>query len=240
MMLATSSTSLWYTTRATGIVSLVLLTATMVVGILTAGRVRSRAWPAFAVADLHKRVSALAMAFLAIHVLTAVLDTYVHIGWASVVVPFTSGYDPLWTGLGTVGLDLMVAVAVSSAFRQRISARTWRAIHWSAYACWPVAMAHSLGEGSDSLGTWMLVLAGMCTLSIVGSLVWRLREYATSRDRAQRVGALTRAVRIPGPRPEAGPSPTGPLRRSIGWDPTASSGPPPTASASPYSGRSRP
>ena len=94
VMLATSSTTLWYTTRATGIVALVLLTVTMVLGILTAGRARSRSWPAFAQADLHKRVSLLAMVFLAIHVLTAVLDTYVHVGWPSIVVPFTSPYRP--------------------------------------------------------------------------------------------------------------------------------------------------
>jgi methionine sulfoxide reductase heme-binding subunit len=201
MMLAASSTSLWYTTRATGIVSLVLLTATMVIGILTAGRVRSRSWPAFAVADLHKRLSVLAMAFLAIHVLTAVLDTYVHIGWASIVMPFTSTYEPLWTGLGAVGLDLMVAVAVSSALRQRISAKTWRVIHWSAYACWPVALSHSLAEGTDGLKAWMLALAGMCTLAVVGSLVWRLGQHRTSRDRAQRVGAVARAVELTAPSP---------------------------------------
>src|SRR5664279_6574896 len=107
--------------RATGIVSLVLLSATMVLGILTAGRAKSRSWPAFAQADLHKRVSLLAMVFLAFHVLTAVIDTYVHVGWASVLVPFASPYRPLWTGLGTVGVDLLAAVAISSALRQRMS-----------------------------------------------------------------------------------------------------------------------
>src|ERR1019366_1968179 len=155
VMLASSSTAFWYSTRATGIVALVLLTVTMVLGILTAGRVKSRSWPAFAQADLHKRVSILAMVFLAIHVLTAVLDTYVHLGLASVLVPFESPYRPLWTGLGTVGVDLMIAVAVSSALRQRISARMWRSIHWLAYGSWPVAMAHSLGEGTDATKLWM-------------------------------------------------------------------------------------
>jgi sulfoxide reductase heme-binding subunit YedZ len=89
-MIATASTTLWYTTRATGIVALVLLTATLVLGILTAGRVRSRTWPAFAQADLHKRISLLAMVFLVFHVLTAVLDTYVNVGWAAILVPFAS------------------------------------------------------------------------------------------------------------------------------------------------------
>jgi sulfoxide reductase heme-binding subunit YedZ len=193
-MLATSSTTLWYATRATGIVSLVLLTLALVFGILTAGRAKSRSWPAFAQADLHKRVSILAMVFLSIHVLTAVLDTYVHLGWASIVVPFSSSYEPLWTGLGAVALDLMFAVAVSSALRQRISARTWRGIHWLAYGSWPLAMAHALGEGTDGFKLWMDVLAGLCTVAVGAALGWRIVEHRTSSERARRVGAGTRAV----------------------------------------------
>ncbi len=194
MMLATSSTALWYATRATGIVALVLLTATMVLGILTAGRVKTRSWPAFAQADLHKRISVMAMVFLAIHVLTSVLDTYVHLGWASIVVPFSSSYKPLWTGLGAVAVDLMIAVAVSSALRQRIAARTWRGIHWLAYGSWPVAMAHALGEGTDAAKLWMDALAAACTLAVVGALVWRISDHRRASEQAAAVGASTRAV----------------------------------------------
>ena len=200
-MLASSSTAFWYTTRATGIVALVLLTVTMVLGILTAGRVKSRSWPAFAQADLHKRVSILAMVFLAIHVLTAVLDTYVHLGLASVLVPFASPYRPLWTGLGTVGVDLMIAVAVSSALRQRISARMWRSIHWLAYGSWPVAMAHSLGEGTDATKLWMDALAAVSALAVAGALAWRITDARRAKEQAIRVGATTRAVAIPSSSP---------------------------------------
>ena len=164
-MLAVSSTTIWYTMRATGIVALVLLSATMILGILTAGRVEGPlAGRPSLKADLHKRVSLLAMVFLALHVLTAVLDTYVHVGWVAVVVPFASPYRPLWVGLGTVGVDLMLALAISGALRQRISARTWRGIHWLAYGSWPVAMAHSLGMGTDASTLWMDALAGICAL----------------------------------------------------------------------------
>jgi sulfoxide reductase heme-binding subunit YedZ len=202
-MLATSSTTLWYSTRATGIVALALLTLTMVLGILTAGRVRARTWPGFAQADLHKWTSVLAIVFLGIHVLTSVVDTYVHVGWASIVVPFDSSYEPLWTGLGTVALDLMLAVAVSSALRQRISARTWRTIHWSAYASWPVAMAHGLGEGTDGLKSWMAVLAALSALAVVAALSWRVLGYQRHRQRATEAGARTRVV--PSPRLATGP-----------------------------------
>jgi predicted ferric reductase len=195
-MIATSSTALWYTTRATGIVALVLLTATLVLGILTAGRMRTRSWPAFAQADLHKRVSLLAMVFLAFHVLTAVLDTYVNVGWAALIVPFASSYRPVWTGLGTVAVDLMLAVAISSALRQRIRARTWRGIHWLAYGSWPVAMAHSLGMGTDAAKLWMDGLAVACSLAVLGSLAWRIGDHQKSQARAAEVGSLTRAVPV--------------------------------------------
>ena len=193
-MIGTSSTALWYTTRATGIVALVLLTGTVVLGMLTAGRARSRSWPGFAQADLHKRVSLLAMAFLAFHVLTSVLDTYVNVGWAAVIVPFASPYRPVWTGLGTVGVDLILAVAISSALRQRIRARTWRGIHWLAYGSWPVAMSHALGMGTDASQLWMDGLAGLCSLAVIGTLAWRIGDYRKSRERAVSVGAITRAV----------------------------------------------
>jgi sulfoxide reductase heme-binding subunit YedZ len=193
-MLATSSTVLWYTTRATGVVALLLLTGTMVLGILTAGRVRTTSWPAFAQADLHKRVSLLAMVFLAFHVLTSVLDTYVNVGWAAIVVPFASPYRPVWTGLGTVGVDLILAVAVSSALRQRISAATWRGIHWLAYGSWPVAMAHSLGMGTDASRLWMDGLAAVCSVAVLASVAWRIGDHRRNRERAVELGALTRAV----------------------------------------------
>ncbi|HEY7915950.1 MAG TPA: ferric reductase-like transmembrane domain-containing protein [Acidimicrobiales bacterium] len=221
-MLATSSTALWYTTRATGIVALVLLTGTMVLGILTAGRARARSWPAFAQAELHKRVSLLAMVFLAFHVLTSVLDTYVDVGWGAIIVPFASSYRPVWTGLGTVGVDLLLAVAISSALRQRISASTWRGIHWLAYGSWPVAMAHSLGMGTDASRLWMTGLAGACSLAVLGSLAWRMIDHNQSRARALATGARTRAVPARYAAPLSAEAPGQAPARS--WPPPRSSG----------------
>ena len=119
-----NSTALWYTTRATGIVALLLLTATMVLGIATTNRARARRWPGFAQQEIHRRISLLAVVFLAIHVLTSVLDTFVSVSWVSAVVPFTSSYSRLWVGVGTVSLDLMLAVLVSSLLRSRMKPGT--------------------------------------------------------------------------------------------------------------------
>jgi len=177
-----SQIDLWYTSRATGIVALVLLTATMFLGILVAGRAPS-AMPGFARVEVHRRVSVLAVVFVAIHVVTAVMDAYVHIGWWAVIVPFTSGYDRLWVAIGTVGVDLLLAVAISSALRHRIAARTWRAWHWLAYLSWPVAVSHALGMGPDTRLDWVLALVAACSGSIVVAAGWRL--WAAQRARAE-------------------------------------------------------
>jgi sulfoxide reductase heme-binding subunit YedZ len=221
-MLAVTSTSVWYTMRATGVVALVLLTATMVLGLLTAGRTASASWPAFARADLHKRVSLLAMVFLALHVLTAVLDTYVNVGWLAAIVPFASPYRPLWVGLGTVGVDLMVAVAVSSALRQRINPRTWRGIHWLAYGSWPVAMAHTFGMGTDAATLWLDAVGVLCTLSLAGALAWRITDHRRNRRQADLAGATTRAVPHRSAPAPAGRVPT--AARGRVWTTTAADG----------------
>jgi methionine sulfoxide reductase heme-binding subunit len=175
-----SSIDLWYTTRATGLVALVLLSATIVLGILTAGRAPSRL-PAFARADIHRRLAVLTVVFLAIHVLTSVLDTYVDINWLAVVVPFTSNYHTGWLALGTVGVDFFLAVALSSALRRHISARAWRLWHWAAYLSWPVAVAHGLGMGTDARLPWVLGLVAVCIAGVVGAVAWRVARSVRSK-----------------------------------------------------------
>ncbi len=208
-MVAATSTALttatWYTIRATGVVALVLLTVTTVLGLLSASRVRTRHWPAFAQVDLHRRATLLALVFLSLHVVAAVVDTYVRVGVLSVVVPFVSPFRTFWTGLGAIAVDLLLAVAVSSALRHRIPPRTWRGLHWLAYGCWPLAMAHALGTGTDASQLWMDAVAGACTTAVVGALAWRIGYHRTTRDEAARVGAVTRAVPL-----RHRPTPTGP------------------------------
>lgn len=185
-----SSVNLWYATRATGIVALVLLTVTTSLGVLTAGRVKSTL-PAFARADIHRRISALTAVFLAIHVLTSVLDSYVHIGWLSIVVPFTSSYHTFWLAFGTIAVDLFLAVAITSVLRRHISARTWRAVHWLAYLSWPVAVAHGLAMGTDTKLNWVLGLVAACIASVLGLTAWRIYDMARVRDR------LPRTINVP-------------------------------------------
>lgn len=156
--LPSTSRALWYLTRGTGAVALLLLTTSVVMGIAHFTRWTPRRTPRFVVQDLHRNVSLLVVVFIAIHVATAVIDGFAPVRWIDAVLPFASAYRPIWLGLGAVAFDLLVAVAVTSLVRARLGYRSWRAVHASAYVCWVVAVVHGLGIGSDARHLWMLGL----------------------------------------------------------------------------------
>jgi DMSO/TMAO reductase YedYZ heme-binding membrane subunit len=164
----------WYLTRASGAVALILLTLALVVGVAAIGRVATRRWPRFAVDGLHRTSSMLALAFLALHIVTAVLDSFAPISLVDAVVPFAGTYRPLWLGLGATAFDLLLAVAVTSALRVRLGHRTWRAVHWLAYAAWPVAIVHGLGTGSDVRQGWMVAVYAGCAGAVAITVMIRL------------------------------------------------------------------
>lgn len=185
---------LWYATRATGVIALVLLTITVALGVLGVSRLETPRWPRIVTAGLHKNISLLVVAFVAVHVLTTVLDSFVAISPVSVFIPFTSSYRPLWLSLGTIAFDMLLAVVVTSLLRTRISYRAWKAVHWLAYACWPVALWHGLGTGTDSRLPWLLAIDAACVLLVAGALLWRLQWLAPG---ARKTAALAGAVAVP-------------------------------------------
>jgi predicted ferric reductase len=184
------NTAFWYASRATGIVSLLLLTAVLVLGILVNRQGRLPGLPRFAVTGIHRNLSLLSVVFIVVHIVTAVLDSYVHLPLLSAVVPFTSGYERLWLGLGAVSLDLMLAMIVTSLLRGRLNRTVWRAIHLLAYASWPVAFAHSLGSSTDLQQGWLLGLAIACAAITAAALAWRLAHAARQVPRAGRVAEV--------------------------------------------------
>jgi methionine sulfoxide reductase heme-binding subunit len=194
----TSGTALWYASRATGVVSLVLLTAVVVLGILVSRQARLPGLPRFAGLGLHRYLSMLAVGFVAVHVLTAITDSYVSIGLVAVIIPFTSAYQPLWLGLGAVSLDLIVAIIITSLLRHRIGRRPWRAVHWLAYASWPVALAHGLGSGTDLRAGPLLGLTVACTAAVAVAVGWRAAAALRSVPRARRVSELLAAADLAG------------------------------------------
>lgn len=179
----------WYLTRATGAMALILLTLALVVGIAAIGRVQARGLPRFVVDGVHRTASLLAVAFLLVHIITAVLDSFAPISLTDAVIPFAGTYRPLWLGLGAVSFDLMLAIVISSLVRRRLGHTTWRAIHWLAYASWPVAVLHGFGTGSDVRQTWMLAIDVVCIGAVLASIVARAMIGWPDNARL-RVGAL--------------------------------------------------
>lgn len=171
---AGSGTALWYLTRASGIVSLILLTGGLVLGILGTVRWRSERWPRFAVVSIHRNLTLFAIAFVALHVVTTVADGYAPVGLKDAIIPFVSKYRPLWLGLGALAFDLLLALVITSLLRARIGYRPWRAVHWLAYASWPLALVHGLGNGSDARFGWLVVVTILCAGAVGAALALRL------------------------------------------------------------------
>jgi sulfoxide reductase heme-binding subunit YedZ len=192
-----NSAALWYLSQGTGVVSLVLYTAVMLLGVAVAGRGRVPGLPRFGVVALHRSISLLSLVFLALHIGTAILDGYVDISVLSTFVPFASAYDPAWIGLGAVAVDLTIALIVTSLLRDRVGPRLWRVVHRLAYALWPIAVAHSIGLGSgggELMNGWQLWLTTACVLAVLGALARRISvERARSRRTPAQVLHTTRS-----------------------------------------------
>ena len=181
---------LWYATRATGVVALVLLTGTVILGIAGAARLEAPGLPRVVSAGLHRNVSLLVLVLIGLHVLTTVADSYTRIGVSAAVIPFSSDYRRLWLGLGALAFDLLLAVALTSLLRDRLPYRGWRAVHWLAYVCWPVALWHGLGTGTDSRVPWLLALDGLCAAGVLGAAAWRLSLAPPGRARTAGIAAV--------------------------------------------------
>ena len=192
-LLATNgSKTLWYLTRGSGAVTLVLLTVSMGLGVAGTFRWRSSLLPRFSVAALHRNLTLLAVVFLGVHVVTSVADTYAPVGVKDAFIPFTSAYRPFWLGLGALAGDLLLALIVTSLLRVRLGLRAWRWTHWFAYGCWPLALFHSLGTGSDPRAGWLQAVASVSVGLVLVSIAVRL---ARSRvDASLRLGAAGGAL----------------------------------------------
>jgi sulfoxide reductase heme-binding subunit YedZ len=180
--------------RATGVVALLLLTAVMLLGLLVTRQGRLPGLPRFAVSGLHRNLSLLATAFVAVHVLTAVTDGYVNIPVTAAVVPLASSYERLWLGLGAVGFDLMLAAIVTSLLRRHLSRKAWRAVHLTAYVSWPVAWLHSVFASNDLRHGVLFLVAAGCAVAVIAAALWRVSAAGNDVPRAERVGLLMSAV----------------------------------------------
>lgn len=177
-----SSEALWALGRGSGIIALAFMSLSVALGIATRSGRPLLTLPRFGVADVHRFVALAASLLLALHFGLLFLDPYAKLKLIDTVVPFLGAYRPLWQGLGTVAVDLLIVVIITSLLRHRLGPRVFRGVHWTNYLLWPIAMAHALGNGTDVGHVWFTAIAVACATVVSASLVWRLRtnytEYA--------------------------------------------------------------
>jgi len=155
-------------------VTLILLSAVVVLGILSTQRVNGPLWPRFLTTGLHRNLALMTLVFLALHIVTAVVDPYTNLGWAAAIVPFSSYYRTFWLGLGVISFEVLLAIVGTSLIRGYLGQRTWRVVHWLTYAAWPVGVIHGLGTGTDTFSAWMLAITACCVAAVGVAIVWRI------------------------------------------------------------------
>ncbi len=173
-MHVTSSPAVWYAARASGVAAYVVLSLVVCLGMTLGGKAQSRRWPRFSVEDIHRFGGLLVGSLIGIHVLAIAADSYLPFSLTQLLVPFTSRYRPLWTGLGIAAAELLLALAVTNHYRRRLPYGFWRKAHYLNFAVWTLASLHGLWAGTDRGAAWLAILYGVSVASVVGILVWRI------------------------------------------------------------------
>lgn len=166
--------ALWYLGRGFGVSALVIFSLVTALGLLVRSGRPLPGLPRFAVTSIHRSLSLAGLALLGVHILSLLADPYAQLRVTDVLLPFLGRRRPMWLGLGTLALDLVVVLVVSSLLRDRIGLRAWRALHWLAYACWPVAILHAVGTGTDRSRGWLQLIEACCVLTVTAALLIRL------------------------------------------------------------------
>ncbi len=224
----------WDTARAGGLISYVLLTTAVSLGLVLRNRWQSSRWPRLVTNELHGYVSLLALVFIVVHILAVAVDPFTHFGLAAVLVPFASHYRPIWMGLGIVALYLLLAVWLSTRLRKRIGHRVWRQIHVLAFGVYAAATLHGLGTGSDTRTAWAAALYAT-SVGLVGTLL-AIRLLAPAerdaRPRPLAAGAAVALVLVAAGWALGGPLAPGWSARAGGTAHRAASASPPRATRS--------
>lgn len=171
----------WLLARSGGFLAYLLVTASVLAGLLLKSRPFASLRPPVAI-DLHRFLSLLALAATALHGLALLLDTYLPFGVADLLIPGTAPYRPLATALGVVAAELTLAVYLSFSLRRYIKVKNWRRLHWATYAVFALATVHGIAAGSDSDRGFAAALYALAAGSVAAAIAWRTLAPPASRS----------------------------------------------------------
>ncbi len=161
----------WITSRAAGGAALLLASASVVLGLMMSSPRRGP--NRRDLRTLHEALSLTALAMVGLHGVSLLGDSYLNPGIAGIAIPFAGSYRPLWTGAGILAGYGLAALGVSYYFRNRIGAARWRRIHRLTAVFWLLAIAHTIGAGSDANQPWFMVINGVVIAPALLLLVLR-------------------------------------------------------------------
>ena len=175
------SPGVWYFARSAGIVAYLLLSGSVLLGVLMAGRA-SFTWPKFAVEEVHRFLAILTGVFVVLHGGSLLLDRVVPISLGQELVPFTSPYRPFAVGLGVTAAELMAAVGLTNLFRKQLPHTVWRKAHYLTLAVWALASLHGVLAGTDRGVPWFagVVAASFTAVCLAGLVRVRAASAATA------------------------------------------------------------
>jgi methionine sulfoxide reductase heme-binding subunit len=177
----TLSQALWALGRGSGAAALVVLSLSLALGIVGRSGRQFLGLGRFGLNELHRTAALTGVGLVVVHLVSLFFDPYAQLRLVDFVLPFLGSYRPLWLGLGTVAVDLLLVVTVVSLLRQRVGPRIFRAVHWATYALWPVALLHAFGTGTDAWTLWMDVVGLVSVVGVFAALMWRTSESFANR-----------------------------------------------------------
>jgi predicted ferric reductase len=167
-----SSQLMWYLARAGGLVAWGLATATVLWGLALSTRALGRRPRPNWLYDLHRFLGGLALVFTGVHVVSVLLDDYVHFGLVNVLVPFTGSWHPVAVAWGILAFYVLLAVELTSLLRSHVSARLWRRVHFGSFALFALSSLHAITAGTDAgSGVFLDVVVAVSSLVAVMTVV---------------------------------------------------------------------
>lgn len=174
----------WYIARSSGIVSWMLLTASVIWGLLLSARILNRRTTPGWLLDLHRYLGAISIMLTGIHIAGLVGDNWLHIGWSETLVPMASAYRPGAVAWGVVALYLLVAIEITSLVRSRIPRKVWRMTHYLSFPLFVMCTVHGLRAGTDSRAKAFEYLTVVSVSTVIVLLLLRIVATRKPRSRA--------------------------------------------------------
>jgi sulfoxide reductase heme-binding subunit YedZ len=190
-MHVSSNPAIWYAARASGVAAYAALSIVVSLGLALGGKAQNRRWPRFSVEDVHRFGGLLVGSLIGVHVLAIAADSFLPFSLTQLLVPFTSAYRPLWTGLGIAAAELLVALAITNRYRRRLPYSFWRKAHYLNFAVWAVASLHGLMGGTDRDAAWLAILYGVTVATVLTLLLWRFGGRVLRAPRIATAGVVT-------------------------------------------------